>query len=117
MRRYVLILMMLVLPLQWSWSVAASICAHEAAGAQAHVGHHEHVHAPSEPNVDSPDADTAPAYHADCGTCHGQGSLAMAAAAAMPLPDVDAPTPGALVRHLPDRAPDNLLRPPLSHLV
>lgn len=119
MRRYVLILIMLILPLQWSGAVVASICGYEAPGAQAHLGHHDHAHEASDQHAsaETADADPAQPHDADCGTCHGQVSLALSGVAAMPLPDGDTPSPGALVRHLPDPAPDNLLRPPLSHLV
>ena len=46
MRRAVTLFLLLVLPLQLSWAVAAVYCQHEAvAQVSGHVGHHEHQHA------------------------------------------------------------------------
>ena len=54
MRRVILSLLILLLPLQFSWAVAASYCQHEdqvesrvqpsAGGGVSHFGHHEHEH-------------------------------------------------------------------------
>jgi uncharacterized protein with von Willebrand factor type A (vWA) domain len=44
-RRTVAILLLVCLPLQWGWALAAVYCKHEASAAlQAHFGHHEHSH-------------------------------------------------------------------------
>ncbi|MGD9944269.1 MAG: hypothetical protein AB7S98_13635 [Burkholderiaceae bacterium] len=42
MRRWLLALMFIVLPLQASWAAAAAYCAHESGAAARHLGHHEH---------------------------------------------------------------------------
>ncbi|MFM2066152.1 MAG: hypothetical protein RLZZ584_1061 [Pseudomonadota bacterium] len=46
MHRLIVRLLLLLLPMQLSWGVAAAYCGHEAAGsaAAAHFGHHVHVH-------------------------------------------------------------------------
>jgi hypothetical protein len=45
MRRWLLILLIAVLPLQFSWAAAASYCEHEEVQAgMAHFGHHQHQH-------------------------------------------------------------------------
>jgi hypothetical protein len=44
-RRTGAILLLVCLPLQWGWALAAAYCKHEASTAlQAHFGHHEHSH-------------------------------------------------------------------------
>ena len=78
MRRWLILLALFVLPLQWVWGAAAPYCAHESAPALAkHFGHHEHRHLGAEvvsieASVDRADADdeAAAAYHADCEICH-----------------------------------------------
>lgn len=44
MRRWLTVFLLFLLPLQLSWAVAATYCAHEAVPAVSHVGHHEHRH-------------------------------------------------------------------------
>ena len=52
MRRFLSVVLMLMLLLQASWSAAAAVCQHEPATAQAHFGHHVHLDA----HADAPDA-------------------------------------------------------------
>jgi len=76
MRRWLLVLLLFALPLQWSWAAAAPYCGHEAAAAPAaHPGHHAHEHAgdgnvaqktPASANDQPSGADDA-----DCIACHG----------------------------------------------
>lgn len=83
-RRFLLLALLAVLPLQLSWAAVAVYCQHEAeTPAQArHFGHHEHhhdhaasTHAERSPvDVESKKADAAKALGAtdpDCGHCHG----------------------------------------------
>lgn len=44
MRRWLTILLLFVLPLQFSWAVAATYCQHEEVAAVSHFGHHAHEH-------------------------------------------------------------------------
>lgn len=44
MRRWLTILLLLVLPVQFAWSAAAAYCQHEQVPAKAHIGHHAHEH-------------------------------------------------------------------------
>lgn len=75
MVRWLLLLMLAVVPAQLVWAAAASYCLHEAAAAsQDHPGHHEHRHPGSDP-TDDLDA-TA---DADCEVCQ------LAAAASIPV--------------------------------
>jgi hypothetical protein len=77
MTRWLLLVLMVLLPAQFSWAAAAPYCTHERSPTTFHVGHHVHVHtsaapdargAPSEPETGkSPPAPD----HADCSVCHG----------------------------------------------
>lgn len=76
MRRLVLICMMLLLPVQWTWAAAAVYCAHESSPAAArHFGHHEHVHkASGATHSKHGQANQAGALDLDCEYCHLAGS-------------------------------------------
>jgi hypothetical protein len=114
MRRTLVILMMLLLPLQATWAVAASICDHET-GTASHFGHHEHQHHGAEVENGADDAGTQPgAYHADCGVCHGVGTAVFGddsqAVSAWAARDFTA----FYSAYLPDPPVEAFLRPPLS---
>lgn len=66
MKRFALILLLLVVPLEASWAVVAPWCQHEQGQAAQHFGHHEHEHQASDHGSDS---DTGKP-HGDCGFCH-----------------------------------------------
>ncbi|MGY4828565.1 DUF2946 family protein [Sphaerotilaceae bacterium SBD11-9] len=82
MRRWLAILLLVILPLQFSWVAAASLCQHEQDVSTQHVGHHEHQHKASsdKPNT-ATDAHGLQAdksdgkgkqsaeMHADCAYC------------------------------------------------
>ncbi|WP_298234779.1 cobalt-zinc-cadmium resistance protein [uncultured Azohydromonas sp.] len=125
MRRFLLIVLMFVLPLQWSWAAAASLCGHEAAGAATrHFGHHQHEHHGAEAGHDAGKSAKAEGADkkaglgslgadADCGVCHGLGAAFLATVDAQAPPWIGT---GAFPRYqaaVPDRSPDTLLRPPL----
>jgi hypothetical protein len=121
MRRCVLVLMLVLLPLQWSWAAVGSVCAHEPDG--QHFGHHLHQHAgEADAHVDD-EGGESPAggagdgaslgAHPDCHSCHGLG-----------LGALGGPTESALGwtvnrqlffyrHHLPDPPVEGLLRPPV----
>ena len=72
MRRWLVVLMLLVLPLQFAWAAAAPYCAHEATTAAGkHPGHHQHLHqgGGDAANADDDGAGNG-AKHTDCATCH-----------------------------------------------
>ena len=102
MRRFLLILLMLLLPAQWTWAAAAAYCQHEPALAGRHLGHHAHpqhqhgsagwvggsTEGPADGSVDSTadrqtDAKALSGVAADCDHCHGHGSAALYAAKAL----------------------------------
>jgi hypothetical protein len=81
LRRILAIVLLAMLPFQFSWAAVASYCEHEAQDA-GHFGHHQHEHrADADPSAEAvaatdPQADKAPgAVDLDCGHCHGQCSV------------------------------------------
>jgi hypothetical protein len=77
MRKLLTILLLALLPLQFSWAAVAGYCEHEVGVASEHVGHHEHRHADAErQDNDSKNVTTTGVMHPDCATCHGGGVAA-----------------------------------------
>ena len=75
MRRWILILLLAVLPLQFAQAAAAAYCAHEKTVTKQHVGHHEHEHHEAAGDAaGSTGADTGEkqpgAADPDCEYCH-----------------------------------------------
>ena len=104
MRRLVLICMMLLLPVQWTWAAAAAYCAHESGQAAQHMGHHEHQHQGASDDHGGKPATKAVADN-DCGVCH-LSNLQWLDATVAALPVASEPAPrrdrGAFFRsHIP----------------
>jgi hypothetical protein len=66
-KKLLLILLLTILPIQYSWSVAAVYCQHEPAKV-SHFGHHGHAHEAS--SDDGADKSKPSKAHADCEVCH-----------------------------------------------
>ena len=128
MRRFVLILLLTVLPLQWSLAAVASICQHEAGQAEQQLGHHVHEHAGADElpargvtadNVADPTPDDGvfEAKNSVDSDCHGHGfSALMGRTLVSPTFWSGGPDLTVYQCQIPDRSPDRLLRPPSSHL-
>jgi hypothetical protein len=84
-RRFLAIVLLTLLPLQFSWAAVATYCGHETEAAAGHLGHHDHQHhagadthaglaadADTDTDADGDNGDNAPsAMDLDCGHCHG----------------------------------------------
>ena len=91
MRRWLSIFLLIVLPLQVSWVMAASYCQHET-GWGEHFGHHVHKHQTEGDENGSDDklADgTSPNTDNDCPLCHAE-SVAALISFGNSLPEVQA---------------------------
>ena len=74
MRRLVLVVLMLLLPLQSVWSAAAALCVHEADPTVQHFGHHgaHHAQASHADAADAADAAGAAAVASDAAPGDGR---------------------------------------------
>jgi len=71
MRRWLLILFVALLPLQFTWAAVASYCTHEEAPAQSqHFGHHEHEHHDATGLDDHTPEKAVSDVDEDCAYCH-----------------------------------------------
>lgn len=121
MRRFLIIVMMFLLPFQSVWSVAATLCAHEGPDA-AHFGHHEHRHhaagasntAQSDDSAAHGDSDQPGSYHPDCGVCHGVGAAVSSVSAEAGKSWIDREFTGSYSAYLAEPPVEAFLRPPLS---
>ncbi|WP_332877392.1 cation efflux protein, CzcI family [Massilia sp. S19_KUP03_FR1] len=69
MKRLLLILLMLILPVQYAWSAAAVYCQHEQ-NAPVHFGHHAHQHDAKPGEPDGHGKVKVKGADADCEYCH-----------------------------------------------
>ena len=110
MRRFFLILLLFVLPLQMSWAAASAYCLHEEGKAAQHLGHHSHQHKAA---ADQPsDADQSSGKsakgqpHSDCNVCHGIGHAWLPAGSSLPVGDTASvnadSSPFFYASHIPD---------------
>ncbi len=81
-RRFLVIVLLAFLPLQFSWAAVAAYCGHEEPAGATHVGHHEHQHHEETAGNAEPVADldvteegtgekSPGAMDLDCSHCHG----------------------------------------------
>mgnify|MGYP006331334807 CR=1 FL=1 len=111
MRRWLLALLIVLMPVQFTWAAAAPYCGHETDAAAAdHVGHHEHQHDASldeSPSSDDDDSGPAPVLDADCAFCHLGASAFVPEVdltpALAPAPVLVALRARAYVSHIPTR--------------
>jgi hypothetical protein len=119
MRRWLTLLLLVTLPLQFTWTAAAAYCQHEQAPSARHMGHHEHEHPGAQgehqqaQKAADPDATKAAKVFgdADCGYCQLSAAkplqvqgFAIAALAGPPTLDASVPP-------LQTRDPDRRERP------
>lgn len=68
MRRWLSLLLLIMLPLQANWAALAAYCQHEQDRQTAHWGHHVHQH--SEPTLSAASASAqSSGVHLDCDGC------------------------------------------------
>lgn len=78
MRRYLILFLLVLMPLQLSWAAAGAYCEHETGEQAQHFGHHVHQHAPSAKTSDTDNGkiEKQNGSHPDCGACHA-GAVAL----------------------------------------
>ena len=115
MRRFLCLLILIMLPLQWSYAAIGSYCSHERAReARQHLGHHEL--SPVSQDKKANDEDSRGGDRVDhCAICHFT-LLKMALSFDTPIIVESTPVASFQFRELfiPDRSPVPPFRPPLS---
>lgn len=99
MRRWLLILILMVVPAQFVWAAAAPYCAHETSPtAKKHIGHHEHRHQAGDTQTPTSGDDDLPGMtsHADCQFCHLSASASIPSAVRLMGVPPPAPPPAGL---------------------
>lgn len=70
MKRYLVIFLLVLLPLQFSWAAMVSYCQHETGVAAKHPGHHTHDHGSADHQESSKNSSQSAGMYHDCATCH-----------------------------------------------
>jgi hypothetical protein len=79
MRRWLAVLLLVLLPIQFSWAAVGDDCMHEPSMAADHAGHHDHAahgHGAAEKAAGDKakaDASSSAAADFDCSHCHCHG--------------------------------------------
>lgn len=106
MKKLLLILLLAVLPLQYTWAAAAVYCTHEQAPTAKHFGHHTHHHEAAGAKADSPEK--TPGTDNDCGTCHMAAQPSFISAITLLIQ----PAAGPHADHLPPRYTSHIAEGP-----
>lgn len=115
MKRLFAILLMLILPLQWSYAAVADYCQHEeVVAAQDHFGHHAHKHVEHVEKSPDDKAKKISFGDIDCPNCQHSTSFAIHDLPAATIPHASVAPITFLIQSIPHRSPDNPFRPPLA---
>ncbi|MGJ7491066.1 hypothetical protein [Variovorax sp. ZT4R33] len=95
MRHWLCVLLLTLLPIQFSWAAVTGYCTHEAGAQVRHLGHHQHAHgdpqgdaatSSSSQAADDDDGRASATVDPDCGHCHGLGVGLLMPVVAIPGP-------------------------------
>lgn len=111
MRRWLVILLLMLLPFQFAWSAAANYCAHEADANVKHFGHHVHVHKAVKAVDGQKHLGGLSAPDDDCSACHLSTSTLPPAVPTVALPDRQLLPPAVAVALPPSAVPGTPERP------
>ena len=113
MKRFFAILLMLILPLQFSLAASSAYCADEANVAVEHYGHHAHEGEQLPPDPDTP---KKPGVESECGLCHLGCAKLQTAILILGTPDSILPAEVAPLLSAAQYQPSPLQRPPIASL-
>jgi hypothetical protein len=119
MRRFIVLVLLVLLPLQFAAAAASAYCADEKPSAPSHLGHHECAQAASDNAVgektdqENANGDKA-AAEGDCGICHTASAHLLAFESVAGIPDLSLPPIIPFLHPAPQHAPEPSDRPPIS---
>lgn len=122
MRRWFMLFMLIVLPLQFTSAAAATYCRHESSGLAKHFGHHEHRHkavSDGKPSLSSMvgDLEKSSAFgDFDCEYCHLAAVYPLLTGLVSPNAVVEQTTATEALFDFGSRDPDEFERPNWSSL-
>jgi hypothetical protein len=110
MRRVLVFILLILMPLQFSFAAAAVYCETETQMAAEHFGHHDHE-GPAAPlaNGDEP----APGAESDCDVCHLACAKFKSEALTVLVFDLGTPPATRILLPSPQNAPEPCDRPPI----
>lgn len=106
MRRYLVILLLVLLPFQMTWSAVGVYCQHEQGIAAKHVGHHDHQHKQGKQS-----SKAAGGVDADCNYCHVGSVNLPSASSLLATPTVSLLISLPVLPSLPSAVPHKPERP------
>ncbi|MDO8293937.1 MAG: cobalt-zinc-cadmium resistance protein [Gallionella sp.] len=113
MRRFLILLLMVMLPLNAAFAAAASYCQHQKESLQAvHFGHHTHQHDRSTDKAGDAGAQVDP----DCEFCHLSYSSFVPTLSLVPGDDAPSQLVAPAVAEFRSATVDPFDRPPLARL-
>lgn len=113
MRRFLALLVLLVLPLQWSYAAVAVYCQHEVLpAAQAHLGHHDNQVVDDSTESDKTKSGVPGDF--DCPTCHQLCASGVVVEASTSIAEAGVRPQFQLHDSFPQRPAESPFRPPLA---
>jgi hypothetical protein len=76
MRRWLLVFLLVLMPMQLTWAAVSTYCQHESKSSIRHIGHHTHKHSGSISGGDGVVSSEVGSLENDCGVCHANCSVA-----------------------------------------
>lgn len=114
-KNIIFIVLLLIMPLQSSWAVAAAYCQPENEVKTSHFGHHdhqhEHQHAQAAGDADNAGDESANLNSPDCLDCHGAYNGITVSSFAAPPPGPVAEPPAAAASSLTSASPSRPEKP------
>lgn len=115
MRRWLALLLIALLPVQFVWAAAAPYCQHETSSKANHIGHHEHQHKDADASGHKHQQDVEKTKKIfgdeDCGYCHFSATISMRAVSIAVLAISADSHSAAATLLLPMRDPEPVDRP------
>lgn len=119
MKRTFLILLMLLLPMQFSFAAGMRYCADETAAASEHFGHHQHMAGADAHKAEGEHASNSPEPSGgefDCHYCHSVSASVPVVIAALSASEFGLPPKVVLPLSAAQYQPLPLQRPPIASL-